>query len=168
MEKWKDIPEYAGSYQVSDLGRVRSLDRVVKCKNGREFKRKGKILKQGNKNGYKFVNLCYGNSVSVHTLVAKAFLGERPDKMDVCHINGNKSYNRLSNLEYGTRSKNNLDGYKIRGYVSCKQVLTPEKAKQIKEKLRNGATRKQLSEEFGCCKSTITAIKQGKLYGWIE
>lgn len=167
-EEWRDIPGYEGIYQVSNLGNVRSLDRTLECKNGRIIKLKGKLLKQGNKNGYRFVNLCYGHSVSVHVLVAQAFLGDRPDKMDVCHINGNRSDNKLSNLEYGTRSKNNLDGYRIRGYVSKKQVLNPDKVKKIKEKLKNGATRRQLSKEFGCSKSTITAIKEGKIYGWVE
>ena len=91
-EEWRDIPGYEGIYQVSNLGNVRSLDRTLECKNGRIIKLKGKLLKQGNKNGYRFVNLCYGHSVSVHVLVAQAFLGDRPDKMDVCHINGNREF----------------------------------------------------------------------------
>ena len=167
-EEWRDIPGYEGIYQVSNLGNVRSLDRTLECKNGRIIKLKGKLLKQGNKNGYKFVNLRFGHSVSVHVLVAQAFIGNRPEGMDICHKNGNKADNRVSNLEYGTRSKNNLDGYRIRGYVTKKQVLNPIKAKEIKEKLKSGNSLRNLSNEFGCSKSTILAIKKGQLYGWVK
>lgn len=98
-EEWRDIDGYEGMYQVSNYGNVRSVDRTIVRSNGTKQRRKGKLLKQGNKNGYRFVNLCNGHSVSVHVIVAQAFIGKRPNNMDVCHINGNRSDNRASNLD---------------------------------------------------------------------
>ena len=167
IEVWRDVIGREGEYQVSNLGRVRSLDRTIVYKNGRLVHRKGKVLSQGNSGGYKFVNLGDGNSKKVHVLVAEAFIGIRPDGLDVCHNDGDKTNNRLSNLRYGTRSENNLDGYEIRGYVTKNQKLSPSEVREIKDKLLQGYSRRQLAKEYDVCKSTITAIKEGDLYGWL-
>lgn len=111
MEKWKDITGYEGLYQVSDQGRVRSLDRV----NGRGFHISGVILRQNpDRKGYLGVSLYSGSKESrkrrpVHQLVAEEFVGPRPKGFDVCHSDGDKTNNSASNLRYGTRSENILD-----------------------------------------------------------
>lgn len=166
-EIWKDIEGYEGEYQVSNFGNVRSLNRIKVYSDGRISNLKGKELRQGNKNGYRFVNLGSNNSVMVHTLVAKAFIGDRPDKMDICHNNGIKSDNRVENLRYATRSENNLDGYVLRGYICKNQILTPELVLEIKDKLKNGVSYKTLSKEYGASKSAIGAINRGELYKWV-
>jgi len=111
MERWKDIPGYEGQYQVSNQGNVRSLDRTIWCKTHyRKYKgyplAPGKFTKQGHLSiplGKKSHGRC------VHELVMLAFVGPRPLKSDICHVNGNASDNRLCNLRYDTRSENNKD-----------------------------------------------------------
>ena len=103
-EIWKDIPNYKGVYQVSNLGKVRSLDRVIN--SGRMAK--GITLKADlNANGYMIVNL-YMNGIRshkrVHRLVLLSFLG--PSQLSCDHLNGIRHDNRLENLEYVTAREN--------------------------------------------------------------
>lgn len=108
METWKSIPGYEGRYEVSDEGRVRSLDRYVPCFTPPRTRFvKGQVLRPGRTtSGHLTVALGKGNSVWVHSLVARAFLGPRPDGMEVLHGDHNPANNVLCNLHYGTRSEN--------------------------------------------------------------
>jgi len=110
VEIWKDIPGYEGRYQVSDAGRVRSVDRPVRvvC-HGVDTVRvaQGKVLRPGrNNSGHVTVALGRGNSRLVHQLVLEAFVGQCPNGCEVLHLNHQPADNRLSNLSYGTRSEN--------------------------------------------------------------
>lgn len=115
-EIWKPIKNYEGWYEVSNLGRVRSLDRLVifnkKAKKGaKERFYKGKIKSLKYHNGYAMVNLLKNkdlNVVYVHRLVAETFLPRIAGKNEVNHKNGIKSDNRVENLEWCTRLENNL------------------------------------------------------------
>lgn len=114
MEIWKDIPGYEGSYQVSDLGSVRSLSRVVTDMQGiRVRKFKGRVLSPGaNRQGYLNVLLCSGVkqiTFDVHRLVAVSFLGPCPAGLEVCHGPGGMRDNRLVNLKYADHVSNCLD-----------------------------------------------------------
>jgi hypothetical protein len=112
MEIWKDVVGYEGYYQVSNLGRVRSLDRVLDKPNiltGGPTVRKGKILKQVENFGYLLVNLCVHDKRQahrVHRLVLEAFVPNPENKPQTNHKNGNKKDNRLYNLEWATASEN--------------------------------------------------------------
>ena len=101
-EEWKNIIDYEGLYQVSNLGRVKSLNYKH---TGRE-----KILKSSvDKIGYMYVGLCKNGKVKffkVHRLIYEAFYGEIPNGMQVNHINEIKADNRLSNLNLMTRKEN--------------------------------------------------------------
>ena len=109
-EIWKDIPEYEGLYQASNLGRVKSLERFRKGKNDSLASVKEKILKPSiNHRGYYQVALCK-NSIRkfyyVHRLVYEAFNGSIPEGLQVNHINEVKTDNRLSNLNLMTPKEN--------------------------------------------------------------
>lgn len=107
-ERWLPVVGYEGTYEVSDLGRVRSLDRVDAA--GQNLK--GRILKPSPKSsGHLLVTLCNGNRrmSPVHRLVMEAFVGPCPEGREVCHYpDHDKTNNRLDNLMYGTRSENKL------------------------------------------------------------
>lgn len=114
-EEWRPVVGWGEFYEVSNLGRVRSLDRVFLCKDGRHRGRQGRILslkaraKQG---GYPLVSLHaggYTRTAKVHLLVAYAFLGPRPSGLRVRHRDGNPLNNKVDNLCYGTQSQNIKD-----------------------------------------------------------
>ena len=110
-EIWKDIPGYPG-YKVSNLGSVKSKDRVVKYSNGVKRFYSGKELSQGTtKKGYKYVYPGFSkngkrNTVGVHRLVAIAFIPNPEAKPFINHIDGNPSNNRVDNLEWSTPCEN--------------------------------------------------------------
>lgn len=109
-EVWKDIPGYEGRYQVSDMGRVKSLARVVSCGTWNKSQ-KERVLKPGLCKGYKQVVLCKDGKReprTVHRLVAQAFLENSDGKPQINHKDGDKENNRASNLEWATCSENNL------------------------------------------------------------
>lgn len=106
---WKDVNGYEGVYEVSNQGDVRSVDRVIKCSNGKILNVKGKNMTQRESRGYKRVGLSKGHKekvYSVHRLVAKAFILNEFNKKTVNHIDGNRSNNMCSNLEWSTLSEN--------------------------------------------------------------
>lgn len=116
-EKWLPVVGFEGSYEVSDMGRVRSLDRFVTYihpRSGRPSRRffTGVVLNPPiGGNGRPHVIL-RRRTRQVHRLVAEAFLGPVPEGMEVCHNNGDMLDNRAVNLRYGTHSENLRDRVK--------------------------------------------------------
>lgn len=113
-EEWKPIPGYEG-YEVSNHGRVRSLDRTVQLKDGRTRRQKGRALKPWVIQGYLYVSLYKGRKVKkkrIHRLVLEAFVGPCPEGMECLHGDGNPANNRLDNLRWASPSDNNLDTVK--------------------------------------------------------
>lgn len=111
-ERWLAIPGYEGRYEVSDLGRVRSVDRLHTCKSGEVRRYKGKLLKLTPAKDSGYVRVALGNGSdkpTVHTLVLRAFVGPPPEGMEGCHENDIKHDNRLVNLRWDTRLANILD-----------------------------------------------------------
>jgi len=110
-EIWKDIPNYEGYYQVSNLGRVKSLKRFIKAKNNSLKLTHDRIIRPGISRGYSKVILCIDKkrkSFTVHQLVVITFLNHKPLGMKkvVNHINFKKSDNRVENLEIITQREN--------------------------------------------------------------
>lgn len=168
-EEWRSVPGYAGRYEVSNLGRVRSLP------NSR--RRTTLVLKPASakRGGYPVVNLTTSGSQQrvwfVHRLVALAFLGPCPDGMEVCHNDGDTSNAALSNLRYDTPVGNQADrlahGTSNRGSANGLAVLTEEQARTLKEVLAIKSIA-DVARETGVNYSTLRNIKNGSNWGWVS
>jgi hypothetical protein len=178
-ETWRDIPGYEGSYEVSDQGRVRSLDRETYRKRKGKLcivRRNGRILKtQIKPNGYVTACLCChdGESVAkiscyVHRLVALAFLGKPPRGTEVAHKNGKRADNRLSNICYKTPKENNADklvhGTHNRGHRHSCVKLNESQVLEIFDDWRPSPA---IAREYGVSKSAVLNIKSGRKWGWL-
>ena len=132
-EIWKDIPNYEGLYQASNMGRIKSLKR--KTKN--QFCKTDIILKQAKtsfENKYRLVSLHKNgksNSILVHKLVWISFVGEIPEGYEINHIDENPSNNALSNLSLVTHSENINWGTRNR---------------QVSDKMTNGKLSKPVNQ----------------------
>lgn len=114
MEEWKDIKGYEGLYQVSNLGRVKSLNRTSTHSKGYIAHYKEKILKQSfERNGYARVGLSkYGKTklYYIHVLVAEAFINNPDNLPEVNHIDEDKTNNCVDNLEWCNHKYNSIHG----------------------------------------------------------
>jgi hypothetical protein len=166
QEIWKDIPGYEGLYQVSNHGRVRSLDRVIMCtsavKGTYPSRKKGRMLRPGpSPSGHLSVVLPRRNTRTVHDLVLRAFVGSPPDKHECCHNNGNPADNRLENLRWDTR-RENIKDKTAHGLAKLK----PEDVRAIKDALQSNrrGLQAQLARRFGVAECTISDIKKGRTH----
>ncbi len=168
-EKWLDIEGYEGYYQVSNLGRVRSLDRILLRDSG-SFKRKGVVLSDNkDTKGYNICGLCdskgRGNG-SVHRLVAQAFIANPENKPQVNHINGIKDDNRVENLEWCT-SKENVNHSVLTGlHIAAKgskqgsSKLTEKAAMEIYNMAHSGDfIQEDIGRLFSVKQSVVSSIK---------
>ena len=118
-EIWKDIPGWENYYQVSTLGRIRSLNRTVLYIDGRVFNYTGKILSpRPNPKGYLSCVLtknCESHTIHIHREVAKAFIPNPENKPQINHLNGIKSDNKTDNLCWATQSENMLHSFRELG-----------------------------------------------------
>ena len=170
-EEWRDIPGYEGKYQASSLGRIKSLKRMVRGRThgGTPFLRSvpERVLKPGVycKAGHLSVVLGHGeNGRPVHQLIALTFLGDCPQGMEVLHLNGNPTDNRVENLRYGTRTQNILDVYH-QGGVWRKLSITD--VQSIRRMLDEGIRGSDVARAFNVSDSTISSIKRGRTFSWL-
>jgi hypothetical protein len=159
-EIWKPIPGYSG-HMASNLGRVKGIDRVVKCGYGATRTQRGKLIVQRlNGWGRPVVSLCQGNKQRqefVHRLVLMAFVGPQPVGMEACHNDGCKTNNQIENLRWDTRSANVVDEV-----VAGRHHLTKLTVDQVRQIKASSEMHKVLAKRFGVTRSNITAIKSGK------
>lgn len=163
-ERWLPIPGWESSYAVSDQGRVRSLDRVVRLPKARGVvsqPRSGAIMALGESvAGYQQVNLYADGSAKrmlVHRLVALAFIGPCPAGMEVCHGDGDKKNNALPNLRYGTRRENAADK-KAHGTAVQGKKLDASDAASIRTLLGQGSSQREVARRFGISQAAVSKI----------
>jgi NUMOD4 motif/HNH endonuclease len=183
---WRPVHGFEGLYEVSDAGDVRSLDRLTRCfdprwKKWRVYKIDGKLLKQHyaskgyrEKKGYLFVSLYKDAKRSnkyIHHLVAEAFIGKRPDGMEVAHNNGVRNINCLSNLRYDTSAGNNADklnhGTVLRGERHQNSKISEDQAKQILA-LKGKLLQKEIGKLFGLSKAAVSDIISGRNWAHLQ
>jgi len=166
-ERWRSVVGFEGIYEVSNLGRVRSLDRNVVYVSGRTQAWRGQILKPTpSGNGYLAVELCRngtGKTTNIHTIVAASFLGPRPPNKQVAHRDGDKENPRLSNLRYATCLENQADkihhGRTAHGERNGLAKLTDSDVIAIRARLNHGETGISVAKDFGVTPANISQIK---------
>lgn len=126
-EEWRPVRGYKGIYEVSNLGRVKSLNRKIRNSRWKTLTcRKGKMLTQhADGYGHLHVGLSKNGKTKtrrVHNLVAEAFLGPKPRGHVVRHGPRGKTVNSVDNLSYGTRSEDSFDQYRDGTFTSAKPV----------------------------------------------
>ena len=176
-EEWKPVVGYEGLYEVSNLGRVRSLDRVVKRCDHSMF-RKGTILRgQPDKNGYLLVSLRREGKeykAKVHRLVANAFIQNPENKPFVNHIDGNKDRNDILNLEWVTALENSHHAKSngllrpAKGEDSGKHKLSEQDVLSIRKLVRSGKSMNSVAKMYGVSFTSVRYIIIGKNWAWLK
>lgn len=152
-EIWKDIEGYEGIYQVSNLGRVRSLN----YRNKKSIH----ILKEStNKKGYKVINLIFGRRKMylMHRLVAEAFIPNPNNLLQVNHIDGDKTNNNINNLEWCDSTYNSIHAYKI-GLHKPKTIR--KRPVYCKEENKYFESLNEAGRYFQCTPTTIQHVCDG-------
>ena len=131
MEIWHPCIGFETHYEVSNLGNVRSIERMVNNRLGNGLRKSpAKLLKQGkSKSGYLIVSFCVDGVKSnhtVHRLVARAFIENESNKPQVNHKDGNKHNNCVSNLEWATVSENAKHAYSVLNAFHYKRNIKAE------------------------------------------
>jgi hypothetical protein len=167
MEIWKDIVGYEGLYQVSNLGRVKSLPKMC----GRSFREERLLTVDLSNCGYNRVSLCKDNKLTkygVHRLVATAFIENPCNLPQVNHLDGNKTNNNVCNLEWCTAKDNTNhafnNGLRATGETHWKSKLTEKDVAWIREHYLKGDRiygSKALGRKFNVKDSTILCVVNG-------
>jgi len=126
QERWLPIAGYEEQYEVSDLGRIRSLARLDA--RGRSLRERELSPRKTTRDHLSVALYRDGirRDLQVHHLVLEAFIGPRPDGMEGCHWNDDPSDNRLDNLRWDTRRANVLDSVRNGSHSMANKTHCPE------------------------------------------
>lgn len=171
-ERWLPVPVpgFEELYEVSDLGRVRSLDRTVACRGDGQRRIPGRILKLqiSNRGGYPAIMLWHNGKYvrrHVHTLVLTAFVGPRPPGQEARHGPAGPLAASLTNLCWGTPSENQMDkvrdGTSNRGERQWQAKLTWPAVAEIRRRVTAGELIMHIAREFGVSPRNIRNIMAG-------
>ena len=170
-EIWKEIKGFEGEYEVSNLGRIRSMDRMI---NGRFYKSKIRSIKI-TPNVYPKICLCSINgdrTARIHRLVAENFIPNPDNKKEVNHIDGDKTNNRVDNLEWVTPTENKIHNHRLgitrRGERHQNSILTEEQAIQVKKLIKLGYSQSEIVKKTGLRNSMINNIKRNNTWTYLS
>lgn len=165
---WRDDPMYAGAYQASTNGDIKSVSRIVKGRWGNFPVRERILTPTLKRDGYKRVNMSRNGVMRcepVHRVVARCFLGECPPGQQVRHLNGNRLDNRPENLAYGTPADNEADkvahGMRYFG-ERCPHTIPNAVLPKIFELARSGTPHHRIAVIIGSGRSHIGRILRGE------
>jgi len=174
MEDWRDIPGWEGRYQVSDLGRVRSLPRQ---RSDGSILTRGRVLSlRGSVDRYLSASLAKDYKTypaHVHRLVLLAFSGPCPPGHEACHYDGDGANNTLSNLRWGTPQDNAQDkvrhgranGGCTRGELNGMSKLAPADVLAIR---RSPLSDARVAESYGVSRACIYSVRKRRSWAWLK
>lgn len=176
-EEWRNVAGYEGHYEVSNLGRIKSMDRILQNKNGKRCRWKARIMTPGkDKCGYEHLSLNLNGKrqpLQVHRIVATAFIPNPENKPQINHIDCRKANNAASNLEWSTHDENIQHAVKNslhrRGAENGNAKLTESSVSEMRSKYKTGKfSQADLGREYGIAATTICQILSRKRWGHIE
>lgn len=170
LDEWRPVVGFEGIYEVSRHGLVRSVDRIVVDNIGRTRHLRGVLLSiTQDEHGYMRVGLYRqgsGTGIRVHSLVAAAFIGPRPDEQQVAHNDGDPSNNTVENLRYATYESNQADrighGTSNRGERHGQSRLTVDAVQDIRLRRAAGQKYSDIAVAHGVSRSTVADIVKGR------
>ena len=168
QEIWKSVKGYEGMYEVSNLGRMRSVTRVVERGHNIPLSVKGRILKFSKVQGYSRISLSQGfnsKQYKVHRLVAQAFIPNPDNKPFINHIDGVRDNNCVTNLEWCTQSENLKHAYKIGNKIPTMHLKKDNpKAVRVKDIVTNKEYKnvREAAEDLNIKPTTLRAMLRGE------
>jgi hypothetical protein len=167
QEVWKPVVGYEGLYEVSSLGNVSSVCRVIEVNHSQRQKTiPYKILSPYTNHGYKMIDLHIKNKkkYKVHRLVAAAFIPNPENKPFVNHINSIRTDNRVENLEWCTQKENMQHGVMygniLSGEGGTNAKLKNEQVLEIFKRAQAGESHKNISKDYGIDRRTVCNISK--------
>ena len=175
-EIWMPISGYKNCYEVSSLGRIKSVARLREGRPGRICRVRERIVAQGDMpSGHLNVSLSKDGvkkTFWVHILVLSAFAGPCPAGLECLHGDGNPKNNAIDNLRWGTPLDNACDrdrhGTTARGERNAEAQLTESQVRDIKSRLGKWGEGKRIAREYGVSESLISDIKSGRTWAHVQ
>jgi hypothetical protein len=168
-ERWRPVVGYEGLYEVSDLGHVRGIDRLIPYKGGHRARKRGKqILGVPDKKGYLHLVLCKEGrqkTFLVSQLVAIAFIPNPGDLRSVHHKDFDQSNNAAANLAWVTHQQNIQHSVIVGRYA---KKLSSKIIVEIRTRHTNGESQASIARSLGVRYGTVHLIVKGHSWGHIQ